>query len=134
MRAMQTILLVDDEPDAVEIYAMLLEMRGYRVISASNGDEALRQIGEIRPDVIVTDWMMPIMDGAELCSRLRAETSPYRDIPIVVASAAMQLPEGVQDMYDAFVRKPITIDDLIDVLESVAKGPAGSSRPQSLPG
>lgn len=114
---MTTVLLIDDEPDTVTIYALLLEMSGYRVMQAHDGSQALHSIGKSAPDVVVTDWMMPGMNGRELCEELRREGSPHATIPIVVASAAMEPPEGAQCLYDRFVRKPVVIDELIRVIE-----------------
>ena len=114
---MTTILLIDDEPDTVTIYALLLEMSGYKVSQALDGAQGLRSIAISVPDVVVTDWMMPGMSGQEMCEELRREGSPHAAIPIIVASAAMQPPDGAQRLYDRFVRKPVMIDELIRVIE-----------------
>ena len=119
---MKSILLVDDEPDTVSIYTMLLEMSGYKVTGVSEGAEALTAIVSVRPDVIVTDWMMPGIDGAKLCEELRSEASEFKNIPIIVISAAMEAPEGAQRLYDRFLRKPITVDELILSIKGLLDG------------
>ncbi|MBB4080347.1 two-component system alkaline phosphatase synthesis response regulator PhoP [Lewinella aquimaris] len=67
------ILLVDDEPDILEILEFNLRKEGFEVATASNGEEGLKLAREYRPDLIVLDIMMPIMDGVEVCRQLRAD-------------------------------------------------------------
>jgi len=66
------ILIVDDEPDIIEFLEYNLRREGYEVFSAGNGEEGLRKAEEVRPDLIILDIMMPIMDGVEVCRQLRA--------------------------------------------------------------
>jgi len=68
---MTTVLLIDDEPDTLSIYSMLLEMAGYRVLKALDGAQALKALETAMPDVIVTDWMMPGINGRAFCEQLR---------------------------------------------------------------
>lgn len=67
------ILLVDDEPDILEILEYTLKKEGYEVATASNGEEGLQRAEEFKPDLIILDIMMPIMDGVEVCRQLRAK-------------------------------------------------------------
>ncbi|NJB84388.1 two-component system alkaline phosphatase synthesis response regulator PhoP [Lewinella marina] len=69
------ILLVDDEPDILEILEFNLRKEGFEVETASNGEEGLAKAREFRPDLIVLDIMMPIMDGVEVCRQLRSDNS-----------------------------------------------------------
>ncbi|PTL81477.1 response regulator [Vitiosangium sp. GDMCC 1.1324] len=82
---MSTILLVDDEPDLLDLYTDVLEVIGYQVIHAHDGLEALEKARQQRPDLIVTDWMMPHMDGVELCLRLLHEPG-LEGVPIILHS------------------------------------------------
>lgn len=116
---MTTVLLVDDEPDTLSVYSMLLEMAGYRVLKALDGSQALKALETAMPDVIVTDWMMPGINGQAFCEHLRQPGSAYAGIPILVASAAMEGPDGAQKLYDEFLRKPLLIDELIGGMERV---------------
>jgi CheY-like chemotaxis protein len=116
---MTTVLLIDDEPDTLSVYSMLLEMAGYRVLKALDGAEALKALETAMPDVIVTDWMMPGINGKSFCEQLRQPGSAYGGIPILVASAAMEGPEGAQKLYDEFLRKPLLIDEMISGMERV---------------
>jgi CheY-like chemotaxis protein len=81
-----TILLVDDEPDLQELYTDVLEVMGYEVIHAYDGLEALEKAHQQRPDLVVTDWMMPRMDGVELCERLLHEPG-LEGLPIILHSS-----------------------------------------------
>ncbi|MEM6769832.1 MAG: response regulator transcription factor [Bacteroidota bacterium] len=67
------ILLVDDEPDILEILKYNLKKEGYEVATAGNGEEGLRRAEEFQPDLIILDIMMPVMDGVEVCRQLRAK-------------------------------------------------------------
>lgn len=67
------ILLVDDEPDILEILKYNLTKEGYEVATANNGEEGLRRAEEFKPDLIILDIMMPVMDGVEVCRQLRAK-------------------------------------------------------------
>ena len=80
------ILIVDDEPDIIEILKFNLENEGYNVISAVNGKEALKLANEHLPHLILLDLMMPVMDGIEACERLRMEEK-FNNSVIVFLSA-----------------------------------------------
>ena len=80
------ILLVDDEPDIIEILTYNLNKEGYQVFSASNGKEALVQAGKIIPHLIILDVMMPVMDGIEACENLRKDNR-FEDTIIMFLSA-----------------------------------------------
>lgn len=67
------ILLVDDEPDILEILKYNLTKEGYEVATANNGEEGLRRAEDFQPDLIILDIMMPVMDGVEVCRQLRAK-------------------------------------------------------------
>ena len=67
------ILLVDDEPDILEILQYNLEREGYEVYTANNGAKGLKKAADVRPDLIILDIMMPVMDGVEVCRQLRAK-------------------------------------------------------------
>ena len=78
---MTTVLLIDDEPDTLAVYAMLLELAGYRVLKALDGAQALQALAATVPDIIVTDWMMPGINGKALCEQLRQAGQCVRDNP-----------------------------------------------------
>ncbi|MEH6388941.1 MULTISPECIES: response regulator [Pseudomonas] len=110
------ILLVDDEPSILFTLAILLEEEGYRVISADHGRDALSRLAEELPDLIITDFMMPYLTGAELIEAVRAEPK-YAGIPILIMSAA--LPAGIDphEIADAYLQKPADLDELLSVIK-----------------
>ena len=83
------VMLAEDDPDIRLVSRLALKRAGYRVTAAENGQELLEKIAEERPDVVLLDYMMPEMDGAEVCKRLKADPA-LRDIPVVFLSAKSQ--------------------------------------------
>ncbi|CDM65019.1 PAS domain S-box protein [Pyrinomonas methylaliphatogenes] len=104
-----TILLVNDLPDQLEVTAFLLKREGYRVIGALNGEEAFHLAQFDPPDLIVSDVAMPVMDGIELCRRIRA-TSHLAPTPIILLSAIRKdvpsMVEALQVGADDYVEAP----------------------------
>jgi CheY-like chemotaxis protein len=115
-----TILIVDDEPDVLFLLRLTLETAGYEVAEASHGGEALESIRESRPNLLVTDLMMPVMDGRELIRHVREEPETA-DLPIMLLSANPDSSSGA----DRVMRKPFNPQDLTRVIdELVGKGGA----------
>jgi adenylate cyclase len=83
-----TILLVDDEYASLEAFALLLAKEGYQISTASDGEEALVRMREKRPDLVISDYWMPKMDGLELCRRMQEDVS-LRSIPLLLMTAAL---------------------------------------------
>lgn len=105
---MHSILLVDDEPEILAAWRLILENEGYEVGCASNGAEAVARMRSIVPDLIITDWMMPVMDGAELCRRLKA-TPQLADVPVLLHTAVPP-PDGEGRDWNLCLRKPVGAD------------------------
>jgi CheY-like chemotaxis protein len=112
---MKTILVVDDEFDILTVWRLLLERHGYTVLTASNGAAALDHIRTNRPDIIVSDCMMPIMSGLQLCAALHADPD-LRAIPIILCSAASDIP-AQPNPHIAYARKPLSFDELLAMLQ-----------------
>ena len=106
------ILVVDDEFDVLSAYTMLFEYRGYRVRTAGNGEEALAKAALERPDIVISDYMMPVMDGAELCLRCRADPA-LRDVPFILTSAGIPR-KDLAIPCDSFFKKPIRFEALVE--------------------
>jgi CheY-like chemotaxis protein len=105
---MATILIVEDEPPVRSFLAMFLEDLGHTVRTAINGMEALTQVASERPALVLTDVMMPVMGGHELCRRLKGDPDTA-GIPIILMSAAAgNVMAGAGA--DAFIAKPIELD------------------------
>ena len=113
---MRTILIVDDESNMRFLLRMILESGGYEVVEAAHGAAALERAKESRPDLVVTDLMMPVMTGRELVERLRAEPETA-EIPIVVVSAN---PTAVLDAADAVIGKPFDPEALLETAHSLS--------------
>jgi signal transduction histidine kinase len=108
------VLLVDDEPGILKVLGISLADRGYQVLTAQNGDEALRVFHEARPEVILTDIKMPGMDGIELLKRIKEE-SPNTEVIMITGHGEMEL--AIQSLkHDAsdFITKPID-DEALDI-------------------
>ena len=80
------ILIVDDAKDSGEMYGHYLQIRGFQVELAHNGQEALDEVARFRPDVIIMDLLMPVMDGYEATKRLKADEKT-KNIPVVILTA-----------------------------------------------
>ncbi len=116
----RTILVVDDEPKLVKVVRDYLEHDGYRVVSASDGREALERFHQARPDLVVLDVMMPEMDGLEVCRRLRRES----DVPIIMLTArAEEVDEllGLELGADDYVAKPFSPRALLARVRAVLR-------------
>jgi CheY-like chemotaxis protein len=111
------VLIVEDNPDLRRLYAIGLNQRGYEVKLAANGAEAVDRIASERPDVILLDLMMPVMDGWEVIDRVSAPEAGEA-IPVVVITGQHQSGEDRRnDRIAAWLSKPVTISYLVDVLE-----------------
>ncbi|QUJ77667.1 phosphate regulon transcriptional regulator PhoB [Sulfitobacter albidus] len=109
------VLLVEDEPAQREVLAYNLEAEGYTVRRAENGEEAMTMIEEERPDLIILDWMMPLLSGIEVCRRVktRAET---KAIPVIMLSARSEEVDAVRGLdtgADDYVIKPYNLRELM---------------------
>jgi CheY-like chemotaxis protein len=121
-----TILVVDDDADIREIVSELLILEGYRVETASHGRAALDVLEASRPDLILLDLNMPIMDGWTFCAELHAQPE-QRHVPIALMSASRNLQARALPCEPvAILEKPFGLDDLLqrveDALERTASG------------
>jgi len=124
------VLVVDDYPDAREMYAEYLQYSGFDVIEAGNGVEALERAADSAPDIILMDLSLPVMDGWEATRRLKADKATA-DIPIVALTghALAGILEGAKNAgCDAFVTKPCLPEDLVKEIQRVLSSPASASR------
>ena len=109
----RTIIVVDDEPTILELIGDILETEGFTVLMARSGASALRLLEHTSAALIITDLMMPQINGIELARKLRAN-SMTADIPIVLMSAAM--PAGAGHMFAAVIHKPFPITRIVEVV------------------
>jgi CheY-like chemotaxis protein len=121
---MRTILIVEDEEYIREILAMLFTDAGYRVRVAVHGGDALAQVAEELPDLILSDVMMPVLDGAALCRQLKGQVGT-RQIPIILMSAVGS--DGARDAgADAFIDKPFDLETLEGLVGRLLRRPGSS--------
>jgi CheY-like chemotaxis protein len=115
---MQTIVLIDDEFGLADVLAATLSDMGYRVFPAVNGVQGLEVMAEHPPDLVLLDYMMPLLDGPGVLEAMRADPKLSR-VPVVLMSA---MPEAVVRRrttdYVAFLRKPFDFDALLDAVGS----------------
>ena len=113
---MGLVLVVDDELSIAQLLQDVLVDEGYRVRIAGNGKRALELVADERPVLVLTDYMMPVMDGASLVRAMVADAM-LKDVPIIVMSS---LPEEAVasrcEGYVSFVRKPFRIVDIVKLV------------------
>ena len=110
-----SILIVEDEQSQREILCYNLEADGYEVLSAENGEEALLVVDEASPDIILLDWMMPLVSGIEVCRRLKLNRET-REIPIIMLSARSEEVDkvrGLETGADDYMIKPYSVIELL---------------------
>ena len=110
-----TVMVVDDEPDIRYLLRITLEYAGYEVVEAAHGEAALEQVRRSPPQIVLTDQMMPRMNGRELIERLRAEETT-KAIPIVMLSGTRAAQAGA-DAADAVLGKPFDPTELIVLVD-----------------
>jgi two-component system, chemotaxis family, response regulator PixH len=116
-----TILIVEDSPSELELMSHYLKESGYNVIKATGAKEALEKAASQKPDVIVTDVVMPEMSGFELCRSLRRNPITEK-VPIVICSSKNQDIDrfwAMRQGADAYITKPYTRDHLLNTIKSV---------------
>jgi CheY-like chemotaxis protein len=120
-KAGKTILIVDDEFGILEVVEFILSDAGYKVVSALNGQEALTRLDDAIPDLVIVDFMMPILDGAGVIKAMRADAR-FCEVPVILTSA---LPEQtIKERctgYNAFLRKPFKTERLIEEISRLIK-------------
>jgi CheY-like chemotaxis protein len=120
------VMVVEDDDTIRQLITVNLELEGFDVVSAIDGQEALERVKELAPAVMTLDVMMPRLDGWETASRLRADDDT-KHIKLVLLSARAQqadLQRGEQIGVDAYLTKPFDPDQLIDIVRRLAEDTA----------
>lgn len=119
---MASVLVVDDEFGVAEVLQAILEDEGHRVATAIHGRAAIERMAEERPDLVLSDFMMPVMDGAALLDAMKRDPR-FAEIPVALMSS---LPESSVaekcDGYASFMRKPFRVTDVLDLLDVLTAG------------
>lgn len=117
------ILIVDDEPDLVQTLRDRLEMNGYDIVTANNGKEGLEKAVQEKPNIILLDVIMPVMDGLEMLEALRKHPE-CKDCAIIMLTARSQRQDivrakvcGIQD----YVLKPFDLSELVEKIENIVE-------------
>ncbi len=117
------ILIVDDEPDLVETIRFALELEGYKVLVAVNGEEGLNTARQEKPDLILLDLMLPKLDGYKVCRLLKFDER-YKSIPILMLTARTQDKDrilGKETGANEYLTKPFDMDELMAKIKSYLK-------------
>ncbi|HKJ64248.1 MAG TPA: response regulator [Desulfopila sp.] len=125
MSEKKKVLLVDDDPDFVEAVKVIVENGGYDVRVAYDGQEGLEAVAEEKPDIIVLDVMMPVMNGHEACAKLKGDEKTA-DIPIILLTAVADRVttstythrDMLESEADDYIPKPVEPKDLLELIEN----------------
>ena len=117
------VLLVDDEFSSAEVLALVLASEGYQVTVAADSRQALDRVEEAAPDLLVIDFMMPGMNGAELAKAIR-EQERFAAAPVLMISGAPEAAlKAYRPRYDAFLRKPFGLEEFLRALQALRPSP-----------
>ena len=126
----ETILVVDDDPDILDATTMILESQGYQVVTARDGIEGLAVLKAENPDLMILDLMMPKMDGFGVCKELQdPRWSKYKNTPILILTSVREeashrryeLETGLELDVDDYIEKPMSPDLLISRVATLIK-------------
>jgi two-component system phosphate regulon response regulator PhoB len=105
------VLLVEDEAPLVTMLRYNLEKQGFRVDEATDGQEALTRITELQPDLVLLDWMLPIVSGIEVCRQIRRRPAT-RDLPVIMLTARTEDQDAIRALNtgaDDYITKPFNV-------------------------
>jgi DNA-binding response OmpR family regulator len=128
----ERILVVDDEPNIVDLVTMYLEREGYRVDTAIDGAQALERIQELEPSLVVLDLMLPEVDGFEVCRQTRV----HSDVPIIMLTARdddVDKIVGLELGADDYLTKPFNPRELVARIKAILRRADRSPRPNDKP-
>ncbi len=114
-QAKPLVLIVEDEAPLATLLRYNLEKQGFRVEEAGDGQEALTRIAEAAPDLVLLDWMLPVMSGIEVCRQIRRRGAT-RDLPVIMVTARAEDQDAVRGLNtgaDDYITKPFSMDALL---------------------
>ena len=124
---LKKVLIVDDQPDIRKLILMTMESEGYDLHEASNGEDALRSVHNLRPDVVLLDVMMPgLLDGYQVCEKIKNDPLLQLTTKVVLLTARGQLTDiarGKAVGSDAYLVKPFSPLELIDTVDRLVMQP-----------
>lgn len=112
------VVIIDDEQDVVDLVNYYFHQKGVEVFPFTNSEEGVRQVKNIKPDIVITDWLMPVFDGKEVLSRLKAD-KVTKEIPVIMLSCMTDFVE-ISDLFSEgladYLVKPINMKKLYDIV------------------
>jgi len=121
------IIIVEDEPDTIEMFAEMMRLSGYSVLKSYGGPPAMELISEEKPDVVVLDIMMPEVSGMDVLDHMRNDPE-LKEIPVVIVSAK-SMPHDIQAGLEAgasvYLTKPVTYQQLNEAVQKSLDGTVG---------
>jgi DNA-binding response OmpR family regulator len=124
------VLVVDDEPDILNLIKVRLEQAGYEVVTAFDGERALEQVRNLKPNLVVLDVRVPVIDGREVTRRIRADAETA-EIPVLLVSASVheaQIQEGLDAGADDYLRKPFAAETLRERVNALLERSTSASQ------
>jgi DNA-binding response OmpR family regulator len=122
---MTDIVCIEDEPEMIELVKIILTRKGYNVHGASEGQEGLDLIRQIKPQLVLLDLMIPDMDGWEIYQRMKDDES-MKDIPVIIVTAKAQSIDKILGLHIAkvndYITKPFSPTELLDSVKNVLEG------------
>jgi CheY-like chemotaxis protein len=120
---MQTLFIIDDNPDVLSVTLTFFAKKGYETVGATNGLDALQMLRKVNPDLIITDIMMPQMDGFKLLKELKSSPLTSK-IPILVISGHGQMIDSFQVLgIEGFLTKPFSTSQLLQKVHEILVPP-----------
>ena len=122
-RMKPTVMIVEDEEALLTLLQYNLDKEGYKVITASDGEEAVLMIKETTPDLVLLDWMLPSLSGIEICRRLRARDET-RNLPIIMITARGEEGDRIRGLdtgADDYLTKPFSMTELLARVRAVMR-------------
>jgi two-component system phosphate regulon response regulator PhoB len=117
------VLIVEDESALVELLRYNLEKEGFRVSAAADGEEGLANIADGKPDLVILDWMLPLVSGLEVCRQVRRKAET-RDLPVIMLTARGEEGDrirGLEGGADDYITKPFSPSELIARVRAVLR-------------
>ncbi len=122
------VLVVEDEAALATMLRYNLEKQGFRVDEAVDGQEALTRIAEAQPDIVLLDWMLPVMSGIEVCRQIRRRPAT-RDLPVIMVTARTEDQDAVRGLNtgaDDYITKPFSMDALLARMRALLRRSGGA--------
>ncbi len=126
------VLVVDDEPNIVDVISMALRYEGFEVASAGTGEDALAAVAAFRPDLMVLDVMLPDMEGFEVAQRLGAERLPMPIVFLTARDATADKIRGLTIGGDDYVTKPFSLEELVARIRTILRRTGGADAESSV--